>query len=389
MKVDLVSKQRWRRGESRERLLQVALQAVAEVGPSAVSGRAVARDADVHHAQIQQMFGSVDELVSAAVIAERDRFIDSVFDTPTALPDPLAVADFPLFWRSITQVLLDPGPIDMSVLASGGPVARLDERLAACAGDRLSELNTAVAVAWAAAPLGALIFDVPLRRDLGIGSRQWPACWRRVGARLGELATVSSMPAAAAAPVQPTAAPRVATPMGGRQSLVTAAEDLLATRLETAVTGRALAAHASVNYGLVNHYFGSKSAVFDEALLNLHRQFLDDVLVSADHDVFAHHRPFLRAWASRLLGGRPVPDFELRGMEKLMTNLVAERAVSSTDSPAALHAAGDALAAVALQLGWTLLQPLPFSADLDRADPVIAQLRAVHRWLLQSPGNTA
>ncbi len=375
---------------------------MATGGPGAVSGRKVAKAAGVHNAQIQQMFGSVDELVSTAVRNERDRYVQLVFPTDGALPDPLALADFPSFWRAITQVVLDPGPIDLTRLADGGPVQLLGRRV----GDHNPRLPESalvvVASAWAAAPLGALVFRRPLQRGLQIDDRSWPRCWQRLGRRLTDLAELAVMPEAAGS--TGTGEPdhlqddRPA-PTGGRDRLVQAAEQLLDTRLETAVRGRQLADHAGVNYGLVSHYFGSKSAVFDEALSNLHQRFLADVLADSNPTggsgapwVFLRHRAFLRAWASRLLGDRPVPDFNLLGMERLLDSLSARAARQGVDG--STDVTGDAMTAVALQLGWTLLRPLPTAAAGDAGpddptgtnprtvDPVTAQLSGVHRWLL-------
>ena len=397
-----------RRGESRERVLAAALSAVVASGPGGVSGRSIARDAGVHHAQIQQMFGSVDELVVTAVTRERDRFNGAAFGDDVSLPDPLLVAEFPLFWRSIAQVVLDPGPIDLRHLAAGGPVAMLGERLDGfrAAGDPTSAI--AIAAAWASAPLGALIFERPLREGLGIADDRWDRCWRRLGTRIAALTESGSTPpigsaaiggaAIGSAPVggspQPTGSPSTPAPAErGRERLLRAAEELLGSRLETTVTGRELAAEAGVNYGLVNHYFGSKSAVFDEALTNLHQRFLADVLAVTSataelgpFDVFARHRAFLRAWASRLLADRPTPKFELAGMERLMANLLAARGIEPTDRCASVDAAGDALAGVALLLGWTILQPLPTAIDPDGIGRVTAQLRAIYGWLLTGGG---
>lgn len=369
--------------------MRAAIEAVAEVGPAAVSGREVARAAGVHNAQIQQMFGSVDDLLAVAVRAERDRYLEAVFAPTMGLPDPLAVVDFPLFWRSITQVVLDPGPLDLGRLARGGPVELLSERISAVNPGLDGDQALVVASVFAAAPLGALVFQRPLQRGLRISERSWPHCWRRLGRRLTDLAELPTLPTGSTpegeAPFnRPQHRP---APSHGRDRLVLAAEELLDTRLETSVRGRALADHAGVNYGLVSHYFGSKSAVFDEALSNLHQAFLDDVLADTDSVersgapwVFLRHRAFLRAWASRLLGDRPVPEFKLLGMERLLDTMSARRS-----STRAGHdpdtVVGDVLSAVALQLGWTLLQPLPTATD-DAGDPVTAQLAGVHRWLL-------
>ncbi|MGB1631410.1 MAG: helix-turn-helix domain-containing protein [Acidimicrobiales bacterium] len=51
-----------------------------------------------------------------------------------------------------------------------------------------------------------------------------------------------------------------------RKSLVDAAVQLMAMRSPRQISGRELAKHAGVNYGLIHHYFGSKDAVFAEAV---------------------------------------------------------------------------------------------------------------------------
>ena len=51
-----------------------------------------------------------------------------------------------------------------------------------------------------------------------------------------------------------------------RKSLIEAAVQLMAMRSPRQISGRELAKHAGVNYGLIHHYFGSKDAVFAEAV---------------------------------------------------------------------------------------------------------------------------
>ncbi len=225
------------------------------------------------------MFGSVEELVMAALIAERDRFNTEAFRS-AALPSPLLVAAFPDFWRAMAQVLLDPGPVDLTRLAEEGPIGQLATRIGGRSVGRHSGEVEAIATAWFAAPLGALIFREPLQRGLGISADEWEQCWERLGRRIADLAEVEELPTGGVVDVDPDLAstPTVAPTGRGRERLLGAATLLLETRLETSVTGRELAAVAGVNYGLVSHYFGSKAAAFDEALSSLHRAFLDDVL---------------------------------------------------------------------------------------------------------------
>ena len=55
-------------------------------------------------------------------------------------------------------------------------------------------------------------------------------------------------------------------PEAVRKSLIDAAVQLMAMRSPRQISGRELAKHAGVNYGLIHHYFGSKDAVFAEAV---------------------------------------------------------------------------------------------------------------------------
>lgn len=55
-------------------------------------------------------------------------------------------------------------------------------------------------------------------------------------------------------------------PEAVRKSLIDAAMQLMAMRSPRQISGRELAKHAGVNYGLIHHYFGSKDAVFAEAV---------------------------------------------------------------------------------------------------------------------------
>ena len=56
--------------------------------------------------------------------------------------------------------------------------------------------------------------------------------------------------------------------------MVGAATRLLPERTPSTITGRDLAAEASVNYGLVHHYFGGKDAVLEAGLAALRDDFV-------------------------------------------------------------------------------------------------------------------
>jgi len=51
-----------------------------------------------------------------------------------------------------------------------------------------------------------------------------------------------------------------------RRALIDSAKTLMSMRSPRQVSGRELAQHAGVNYGLIHHYFGTKDNVFAEAV---------------------------------------------------------------------------------------------------------------------------
>lgn len=51
-----------------------------------------------------------------------------------------------------------------------------------------------------------------------------------------------------------------------RRALIDAATSLMAVRSPRQISGRELAQHAGVNYGLIHHYFGTKDNVFADAV---------------------------------------------------------------------------------------------------------------------------
>lgn len=55
-------------------------------------------------------------------------------------------------------------------------------------------------------------------------------------------------------------------PEAVRRALIDSAKTLMGMRSPRQVSGRELAQHAGVNYGLIHHYFGTKDNVFAEAV---------------------------------------------------------------------------------------------------------------------------
>jgi len=66
-----------------------------------------------------------------------------------------------------------------------------------------------------------------------------------------------------------------------------------------------------------------------------------------------------------------------------MTEMLATRDIDPRDRTARLHAAGDALASIALQLGWTILRPLPSAVDPRGIADIATHLQAINAWLLR------
>lgn len=369
---------RWRRGESRKRLLDAALAAVAKNGPDGVSGRTIAQAADAHHAQIQQMFGTVDALIQQSLLRERDRFLAENFAGPGPLPDPFVLVDYPSFWKAVVQVVLDPGSVNLAELAADGPVERASAVLNETVKD--DSQRRARAGAWVAIPIGHTIFGSTFQTGLGLSDTQMLAGTERIKHRLSQLVTpelaIPDHPRSAACKARP-AQPQ---PEAADAKLVAAAQHLLAGRLETGITGRQLANHAGVNSGLISHYFGSKAAVFDRALVELHQSLVAEALdgtQSGGPEIFTRHRTFIRAWASRLVGDRPVPDFELVGMRSMIDATRSQR-----PSSIATDALGDAMAAMSLGLGWAVMGTLPAAAEPASSTATTEQIYRIHHWLL-------
>lgn len=117
------------------------------------------------------------------------------------------------------------------------------------------------------------------------------------------------------------------------QALVAAAKHLLTQSPPSAITGRQLASEARVNYGLVHRHFGSKTAVFKQAL----NEFIDDYVQDAYDPtdlltplrVLAHMEGW-RAFVQVLLDRGSLSDYHphsvgtiryLKGLRRTRSNL--------------------------------------------------------------------
>jgi len=136
-------------------------------------------------------------------------------------------------------------------------------------------------------------------------------------------------------------------PEAVRRSLIDAAVQLMGMRSPRQISGRELAKHAGVNYGLIHHYFGSKDAVFAEAVAVAtdemgQRWDSDGILPVNTNDEASSYRTFAKLEV----------DEALSPMKDLMHRIAKGQAAATgkrVDDPELL--AQVALCA-ALQFGW-------------------------------------
>ncbi len=98
-------------------LIDAAIELLAEVGPSAMAVRDVAKRAGVNHGQIHHYFGGKRGLIRAAVaeLARRHAaaMAERAGDKPFA--PPLSVAIDEDYWRALVRILLD-GEIELAAV---------------------------------------------------------------------------------------------------------------------------------------------------------------------------------------------------------------------------------------------------------------------------------
>lgn len=132
-----------------------------------------------------------------------------------------------------------------------------------------------------------------------------------------------------------------------RRALIDAAKSLMAMRSPRQVSGRELAQHAGVNYGLIHHYFGTKDNVFAEAVAEAteamgRRWDAGGILPVNTTDEAASYRTFAKL---------EIDDAE-SPIRHLVTRIVAGQADVTgreMDDPELL---AEVAIATALQFGW-------------------------------------
>lgn len=136
-------------------------------------------------------------------------------------------------------------------------------------------------------------------------------------------------------------------PEAVRRALIDAAKSLMGMRSPRQVSGRELAQHAGVNYGLIHHYFGTKDNVFAEAVAEATEAMgsrWDDggILPVNTTDEASSYRTFAKLEIDD--AASPIRDL----VHRIIVGQ-AEASGRSTDDPE-LHA--EIAIATALQFGW-------------------------------------
>ncbi len=164
-------------------------------------------------------------------------------------------------------------------------------------------------------------------------------------------------------------------PEAVRSSLIAAASQLMAMRSPRHISGRELAKHAGVNYGLIHHYFGSKDAVFAAAVAEATERMAmrwddDGVLPVNTSDEAASYRTFAKLEV----------DEAISPMTALMHRIVHGRSEQSGTDPTDKDLLAEVALCAALQFGWGAFEQeiiaglAEFGADLDDIRERVAQL---------------
>ena len=164
-------------------------------------------------------------------------------------------------------------------------------------------------------------------------------------------------------------------PEAVRRSLVDAAAQLMAMRSPRHISGRELAKHAGVNYGLIHHYFGSKDAVFAAAVAEATEEMAlrwDEVgvLPVNTSDEASSYRTFAKLEV----------DEAISPMTSLMHRIVRGQAEQTSTDPEDKDLLAEVALCAALQFGWGAFEQeimaglAEFGADLDEIRERVAKL---------------
>ncbi len=132
-----------------------------------------------------------------------------------------------------------------------------------------------------------------------------------------------------------------------KRKLIDAAKDLMTMKSPRQVSGRELARHAGVNYGLIHHYFGSKDAVFAEAFVEAtevigQRWDTGGMVPVNTTDEARSYRTFAKIEVDQ--DHSPITDL----LHRIVKGQASLRGCDTTNS----DMLGDVAVAAALQFGW-------------------------------------
>jgi AcrR family transcriptional regulator len=164
-------------------------------------------------------------------------------------------------------------------------------------------------------------------------------------------------------------------PEAVRRALIDSAKALMTMRSPRQISGRELAQHAGVNYGLIHHYFGTKDNVFVEAVAEAteamgRRWDTGGMLPVNTSDDAASYRTF----AKLEIGDTDNP------VQNLVARIVAGQAKLTDRDPTDPTLLAEVAIATALQFGWgafesEILAALEeFGAEQDDLRAQVAEL---------------
>ena len=136
-------------------------------------------------------------------------------------------------------------------------------------------------------------------------------------------------------------------PEAVRRALIDSAKTLMGMRSPREVSGRELAQHAGVNYGLIHHYFGTKDNVFAEAVSEAtatmaERWDAGGMLPVNTTDDATSYRTFSKLEVDD--ANNPIRD--------LVNRIVAGQAEATGRDPDDPQLLAEVAIATALQFGW-------------------------------------
>jgi len=170
-----------------------------------------------------------------------------------------------------------------------------------------------------------------------------------------------------------------------KRKLVDAAKDLMTMMSPRQVSGRELARHAGVNYGLIHHYFGSKDAVFAEAFTEsteaMGKRWDTGGMVPVNtSDEARSYRTFAKIEVDQ--DHSPITDL----LHRIVGGQAAIRGCDTQDS----DMLGDVAIAAALQFGWGAFEEeiVAALADYGVERDELRALVAERSMRLQRDGST-